>query len=264
MDNLNPVSSDRAQSPGRNWRWLITPGTISETEQDLLLIWKYFLATVSIVIVGRLAIYVMAGIKHVRVDFPLLSLCGSATTLMFVYLMTSRKSRLLAVVSALSMLSLSVQSFYQLKQLSGFSFREIIILCQSGSTMSLCTPLITGLIAAVNGLVLYKAVRVTFRYNKVLDSKVQWRNVVMLCGVSAIGWLVVFRWVFTMWTYLSMQVSLPPFSPLVAMKLHLFIVAIVALLCSRFLAPRYPLIVCTRNVDSGEAKSYTARIGEED
>ena len=212
---------------------------------------------VSIAIFGSLAIYVMAGIKHVRVDFPLLSLCGSATTLMLVYLMTSRKSRLLAVVSALIMLILSVQSFYQLKQLSGFSLREIIILCQSGSTISLCTPLITGLIAAVNGLVLYKAVRVTFRYHKVLDSKVQWRNVVILSGVTAIAWLVVFRWVFTMWTYLSMQVSLPPLSPLVAMKLHVFIVTIVALLCSRFTAPRYPMTVPTRNLDSGEVESYT-------
>ena len=159
MDIFNPVSSVRAESSGRNWRWLITPGTLSESEQDLQLIWRYWLAMVSIAIFGSLAIYVMAGIKHVRVDFPLLSLCGSATTLMLVYLMTSRKSRLLAVVSALIMLILSVQSFYQLKQLSGFSLREIIILCQSGSTISLCTPLITGLIAAVNGLVLYKAVR---------------------------------------------------------------------------------------------------------
>ena len=115
MDNLNPVSSDTAQSSGRNWRWLITPGTISETERDLQLIWKYFLAAVSIVIVWGLAIYVMAQVKQVRVDFPLLSLCGSATTLMLVYLMTSRKSRLLAVLSGLSMLILSAQSFYQLK-----------------------------------------------------------------------------------------------------------------------------------------------------
>lgn len=258
MDNLNPVSSDTAQSSGRNWRWLITPGTISETERDLQLIWKYFLAAVSIVIVGGLAIYVMAQVKQVRVDFPLLSLCGSATTLMLVYLMTSRRSRLLAVLSGLSMLILSAQSFYQLKQLSGFSLREITILCQSGSTTSLCTPLLTGLIAAVNGLVLFKAARVTFRYHKVMESKVQWRNVVILCEVTAIGWLVLSRWVYTIWTYLSVQISLPLFSPLVSMKLHVFIMAIVALLSSRFLAPRYPMTVCTRNVDSGEAKSYTA------
>jgi hypothetical protein len=221
-------------------RWFSTPVTTQlAAENVLMVVWRYFLVMIGVVMIADVTMFLWGQSQGNVRGFPLLNVFGGAATLSVVYLMTARRSRSLALVLFLLVLSIAGQSLHGLKNMSSLSYGDVLMISRLINIVFM--PLLSAVVSMVNALVMYKAVTATFQYHSILHTHIIWKHVLMLGAVVLIGGLSLSIFNEMMWNALRGPLNLSDYSTEIEGRLNVCWLALTCLVCSTLLASRFPM-----------------------